>query len=79
MHEKGQRIRHSGVGGHHHNGVAENATNNLVRISRIMMIHAALRWTYAIEKILWTMAMDNVVNLHNHTTHIPSGIFTEEV
>ena len=32
-----------------------------------MMIHAALRWTYASERILWNMAMDHYVHLNNHT------------
>ena len=31
---KGQGIKHSGVGGHHHNGVAENAIKNSVRTGR---------------------------------------------
>ena len=38
----GQGIKHSGVGGHHHNGVAENGIKNVVRIARTLMIHAAL-------------------------------------
>ena len=38
----GKGIKHSGVGGHHHNGVAENGIKNVVRIARTLMIHAAL-------------------------------------
>ena len=44
LHSKGQEIRHSVVGGHRQNRVADNAIKNLVRISRTVMIHAALRW-----------------------------------
>ena len=65
--------------GHHHNGVAENAINNVVIISRTMMINAALRWNDASEKSLWPMAISNAVNLHNHTTQISGGMSPEEV
>ena len=41
--KKGQGIKCSGVGGHHHNGVAENAIKNVTKIARTMMINAALR------------------------------------
>ena len=67
--DKGQTIKHSGVGGHHHNGVAENAIKNTVRHARTMMIHAALRWPEAAEKELWPLALSHAVFIHNH---IPS-------
>jgi hypothetical protein len=41
---KGQGIKHSGVGGHHHNGVAENAIKNTVRTGQTIMIYATLGW-----------------------------------
>ena len=44
LHGKGQVIRHSAVVGYHHNGVAENAIKNVVRIPITMMIHSTLRW-----------------------------------
>ena len=44
LHEKGQGIRHSGVGGQHKNSAADNAINNVVIISRTMIIYAGLRW-----------------------------------
>jgi hypothetical protein len=40
---KGQGIRHSGVGGHHHNGVAKNAINHTVRTARTLIIYVGLR------------------------------------
>ena len=49
---KVQVISQSGVGGHHHNGVAENTINNLVRISRNMSIRDALKWPDSRENIL---------------------------
>ena len=75
---KGQGIRHSGVVGHHKNGVADNSIKNVVRISRTMMIHADLRWPGSSEKSLCTMDMDHGVHLNNHTPHISIGIYTEE-
>ena len=66
------------MGGHHHNGVANNSINNVVRIAMTMMIHALLRWTDASEKSLWHMDMDHAARLHNHTTQISSGMSTEE-
>ena len=61
---KGQAIHHSGISGHRHNGVAENATKNVVRTSRTMMIHAALRWPEHNKKDLWPLALSHAVHLH---------------
>ena len=79
LHVKFQVIRHSGVGGHHHNWVAYNEINNVVRISRTMMIHATLRCNYYSENILCPMDMAHYVHLQNHTPHISSCLFPEEV
>ena len=78
LHGKGQGISHSGLGGHNHNGVEKNVINNVVRISRTMMIHAVMRWNDASERILWTMDMAHYVQLHSLTSHIYSGIYQEE-
>ena len=67
------------MGGHHHNGISDNVINNVFRISRTMMIHDALRWHDSSEKKLWPMDMDRAINLHNHNTHIYSGMSPEEV
>ena len=79
LHVKVQGIRHSGLGGQHHNGVAQNKINNVVRISRNIIVNAALRCPDAKEKRLQTMATDNDVHLHNHIPHISSGMYLEEV
>ena len=52
LYDKVQRIRHSGVRGHHHNGVSYNAIKDVVIIARTIMIHYALRWPDASDKIL---------------------------
>ena len=79
LHEKGQGIRHSGVGGQHQNLVEYNKIKNLVRISGTMMINAALRCTDASDKILCPMDMAHYVHLQNHTLHISSCLYPEEV
>ena len=48
--ENFQGTRRSGVGGHHHNGVAEKAIKDITRMSRTMMVHQALRWPKMVDK-----------------------------
>ena len=62
------------MGGDRHNGVAENAINNVVRIARTMMIHAAMMRPDSSEKSLFPMDMHHAVHLHNHTHHISIGV-----
>ena len=74
-----QTIRLSGVGGHHQNGVSENAIKNVVRTTRTMMIHAALRWPEQADKKLWPLALQHAVFLYNHTPRQDSGLCPEEI
>ena len=76
---KGQTIRHSGVGAHHHNGVAENAIKNTVRTARTMMIHAALRWPSENDKELWPLALSHAVHLHNSIPSMRSKLSPNEI
>jgi Reverse transcriptase (RNA-dependent DNA polymerase) len=77
--EKGQGHRRSGVGGHHHNGVAENAIKNVIRSARTLMIHAALRWPTMTERELWPLAVDHAVWLHNNTPKPDTRFSPEEL
>ena len=52
LHVKGQGIRNSIVGGHHHNGVVDNSINRVDRIYITMIILDVLRWTDTSENIL---------------------------
>ena len=79
LYNKGQLISHIGVVGNYQNGVVENAINNAVRISITMMTHAELRCPDDIDESLYTMAMSHSVHLHNHTTHISSGMSPDKV
>ena len=67
------------MGGHYHNGVEENPINNVVIISRTMIIHSILRWPVSSEKSLWLMDIAYAVHLKNYTTQISSGMSPEEV
>jgi hypothetical protein len=73
LHENGQGIKHSGVGGHHHNGAAENSIKKTTRRARYMMIHAALSWTDQAQKELCHLELDHAVYLHNHTPQVDLG------
>ena len=79
MHGKGQGIKKSGVVVLHKNGVTDNATKNVVRIYRTIIINYTLGWTNASDKRLWPMSMAHGVHLHNHNTQISSGMSPEEV
>ena len=79
LHGKVQGINNSVVGGHHHNGVKENAINNVLILSRTMTINDAIRWPDVSQKSLWPMAMYHAVNLHDHTPHISSGMYIEKL
>ena len=67
LHDNNQTLRLSGVGAHHHNGVAENAIKNISKKSRVYMVHAALRWPEKFDKSLWPLAMSHAVHMHNRT------------
>ena len=65
MQENCQTIRHSGVGGHHHNGAAENGIKNVVMKARTMMFNSALRWPESIDLSLWPLALQHAAHLYN--------------
>ena len=71
LHGKVQGISHSVVGGSHSNGVLENAINNVVIISRNMMIHYELIWSDSINNSLWPMSM---AIMFTYTTILPKYI-----
>ena len=79
LNEKGQGIKHSGVGGHHHNGVAENGIKIVVYMARTMMIHSALRWPEVSDRELWPLALSHAVHLYNHTPRQDKKMSPEEL
>ena len=79
LHSKGQGRSLSGVGAHHHNGVAEASIKHVIASARTMQIHAALRWPDASDRELWPMALSHAVALHNMTPSLQSGYSPEEL
>ena len=62
-----QKISFSGVGGHHHNGAAEATIGSVTRRARTIMFHASLLWPDVDYTVLWPLALQHAVYLHNHT------------
>ena len=82
--DRGQNAKYSGVGAHHHNGVAERAIQTISNMSRTMMLHAGIHWPDLVNSSLWPMAMEYAAYIYNHTPNMESGqapidIFTRTV
>ena len=60
-----QKLRFSGVGAHHQNGVAEGAIRTISNMARANLIHASLRWPERSLLDLWPFAMSYAVWVHN--------------
>ena len=69
-----QISRFTGVGAHHHNGVAERAIQTIMSIARTMMLHAAIHWPDMADPSLWPMAVQHAVFLHNHVPSPSTGL-----
>ena len=70
---RGQDAQYSGVGAHHHNGVAERSIQTISNMSRTMMLHAGIRWPDLVDSSLWPMAMEYATYIYNHTPNMESG------
>ena len=68
-----QRVRFSGSGAAHQNGVAERGILTVVSMARKMLLHAAMR-NPSIQADHWPMAMDYAVWLYNHIPRMDSGL-----
>ena len=60
-----QLIHHSGVGGHHQNGIAERSIGTILSMARTMLIHAMIRWPEVIKLEIWPMAVTYAVWIYN--------------
>jgi hypothetical protein len=69
-----QDVSYSGVGAHHHNGVAEHAIGTIMSMARTMMLHAAVRWPDVADSTNWPMAVDYAVYIYNHVPNALSGL-----
>ena len=76
-----QVMKFAGVGAHHHNGNAERAIQTIMSIARTIMLHSAIHWPDVADPMLWPMAVQHAVFLHNHVPNdtiglSPSDVFT---
>ena len=74
LEKNSQTIHLSGVGTHHHNGVAESVIVKITQNALIMMFHTALHWPEQSTHILWPLAMSYFIHLHNHTPRLQDGL-----
>lgn len=65
-----QKLKFSGVGAHHQNGIAENAIRTICNMARANMLHAMLRWPEKSLLDLWPFAMSYAIWVHNR---LPPG------
>ena len=69
-----QVINFSGVGAHHHNGIAECGIRTVSTCARTMIIHAMLHWQEETTLDLWGFAIDYAVFLWNRMPRVKSGL-----
>ena len=68
-----QTIRHSGVGAHHSNGIAERTIGTVLSISRAMLHHAAIHWPDVADVELWPLAVLHAVHVVNRIPRDDTG------
>ena len=77
--QKGQTIQFSGIGAHHHNGIAERAIQTISSCARAMMIHAVIHNPTEMQTDLWPFAMKYAVWLWNRMPKQSSGLSPDEI
>jgi hypothetical protein len=70
---RGQNAKYSGVGAHHHNGIAERAILTISNMSRTMMLHAGIHWPDLVDSSLWPLTMEYAAYIYNHVPLLESG------
>jgi len=68
-----QKIKFSGVGAHHQNGVAERAIKTITQLARAMLLHATIMWPDQANLELWPFAMDHAVYIYNNVPRIDNN------
>ena len=68
-----QTVRHSGVGAHHSNGIAERNIATVMAISRAILHHAAIHWPDVADVELWPLAVLHAVYLLNRIPKQDTG------
>ena len=71
--EFAQTIRHSSVGAHHSNGIAERGISTLMSIARAMLHHAAIHWPDVANVELWPLAVLHAAHIINRIPREDTG------
>ena len=78
--KKQQKMRFSGAGASHQNGVVERAIKTLVTMERTMLMNSALRCPEdTLSTDLWPMTMDYAVWVYNRTHDMQSELSAIEI
>ena len=72
-------MKFAGVGAHHHNGNVERAIQTVMLIARTMMLCSAIHWPDVADPMLWPMAVQHAVFLHNHVVDDTTGLSSSDV
>ena len=68
-----QTIRHSAVGAHHSNGIAERGISTILSIARAMLHHSAIHWPDVADVTLWPLAVLHAVYIWNRIPREDTG------
>ena len=79
LRDKNQPMRYSGVGAHHHNGIAERAIRTVSTNARTILLHAMIHWPQETQLDLWPFAVSYSVYLWNILPRSPSKLSPTEI
>ena len=69
-----QTMKHSAVGAHHANGIAERNIGMVLSLARAMLHHSALHWPDVADVELWPLAVLHAVFILNRVPRIDNGM-----
>ena len=69
-----QITRFAGVGGHHHNPIAERCIQTVSSAARTALLHQSIRWPEITDVGLWPQAVEYSVDVHNHLPRRDNGL-----
>jgi hypothetical protein len=74
-----QTFDFSGIGAHHHNGIAKRGIRTVSTCARTMLLHAMIHWPDETSLDLWPFAVDYAVYLWNLIPREKSGLSPTEI
>ncbi|KAL7561485.1 hypothetical protein ACA910_010996 [Epithemia clementina (nom. ined.)] len=74
LEERNKKIKFSGVGAHHQNGVSERAIQTVTRWARAMKLHATIHWPELSHLNLCPFALNQAIYLWNNLPNRVTGV-----